>query len=198
MTRAPDSASALDRALSAPVPGPISTDVPRPAHRVSKVEQVDGRLAVAIEPAALCDVFGVSDPGVAARLLAHLIGVIQPEPQRLVDPASIEQMLSLIESIGPSDTLEAMTATMLVGAQHAALDSLRRALHPDQTPAGRAMYQSLAFKAMHTFGQLVETLHDGRGKAVVKQEVHVTHQHVTVEAGGQAMVGAIDARGRRG
>jgi hypothetical protein len=91
-----------------------------------------------------------------------------------------------------------MTATMLVGAQHAALDCLRRGFHPDQTPAGRALYQALALKAMRTFAQLVETLHVGRGKAVVKQEIYVTHQHVTVESGGEATVGAIDARRGRG
>jgi len=34
----------------------------------------------------------------------------------------------------------------------------RRASHPDQTPAGRALYQSLAFKAMRTFAQLLDTL----------------------------------------
>jgi hypothetical protein len=112
-----------------------------------------------------------------------------------VDPASIDQVLSLIEGISPTDTLEAMTATMLVGAQHAALDCLRRGFHPDQTPAGRALYQSLAFKAMRTFAQLVETLHVGRGKAVVKQEIHVTHQHVTVEAGAAVGLSMLKGRG---
>jgi hypothetical protein len=46
---------------------------------------------------------------------------------------------------------------------------------------------------MRTFAALVETLHVGRGKAV-RQKINVTHQHVTVEAGGQATVGAIDTR----
>ena len=93
--------------------------------------------------------------------------------------------------------VEAMTATMLVGAQHAALDALRRASHPEQTPAGRQSYTALGLKAMRTFAQLVEALHVGRGKAV-RQEINVTHQHVTVEAGGQAVVGAIDPQRGRG
>jgi hypothetical protein len=50
---------------------------------------------------------------------------------------------------------------------------------------------------MRTFAQLLDSLYLGRGKAV-RQEISVTHQHVTVEAGGQAMVGAIDARRGRG
>jgi hypothetical protein len=181
----------------ASAPTSISVDTTCPLPRVTGIEQSHGRLAVAIEPAELCDVFGISDPGVATRLLSQLISVIRPDPDKPVDSASIEQVLTLIEGIEPGNTLEAMTATMIIGAQHAALDSLRRGSHPDQTPAGRALYQSLAFKAMRTFAALVETLHVGRGKAV-KQEIRVIHQHVTVEAGGQAMVGSIDARRRRG
>jgi hypothetical protein len=176
---------------------PTSIDVARPLQRASRVEQGGGQLALAIEPAVLCEIFGVADPRLAARLLSQLINVIQPDPRKPIDPGSIDQLLTLIEGIRPSDTLEAMTATMLVGAQHAALDSLRRASHPDQTPAGRALYQSLAFKAMRTYAQLVETLHLGRGKAA-RQEINVTHQHVVVEAGGQATVGAINDRGGRG
>src|SRR5260370_41154956 len=62
------------------------------------------------------------------------------------------------------DMLEAMTATMLVGAQHAALDSLRRVMHPDQTAAGRELYESLAFKGMRAFAQLFEALNSEAGQ----------------------------------
>jgi hypothetical protein len=165
--------------------------------KVERTKRAGDQVALAIEPGALSEIFGVSDPSVATRLLSQLLSVIQPNPRKPIDPASIDQLLTLIEGIRPSDTLEAMTATMLVGAQHAALDSLRRASHPDQTPAGRALYQSLAFKAMRTYAQLLETLHLGRGKAA-RQEINVTHQHVVVESGGQATVGAINDRGGRG
>jgi hypothetical protein len=165
--------------------------------KVERTKRAGDQVALAIEPGALSEIFGVSDPSVATRLLSQLLSVIQPDPRKPIDPASIEQLLTLIEGIRPADALEAMTATMLVGAQHAALDSLRRASHPDQTPAGRALYQSLAFKAMRTYAQLLETLHLGRGKAA-RQEINVTHQYVVVEAGGQATVGAINDRGGRG
>jgi len=165
--------------------------------KVERTKRAGDQVALAIEPGALSEIFGVSDPSLAARLLSQLLSVIQPDPHKPIDPGSIDQLLTLIEGIRPTDTLEAMTATMLVGAQHAALDSLRRASHPDQTPAGRALYQSLTFKAMRTYAQLLETLHLGRGKAA-RQEINVTHQHVVVEAGGQATVGAINDRGGRG
>jgi hypothetical protein len=121
--------------------------------KVVRAERVGGEIALAIDPEALCAVLGVDNPSVANRLPSQLVNVIQPDPRKPVDVASINQMLALIEGIKPTDVLEAMTATMLVGAQHAALESLRRASYPDQTAAGRALYQSLAFKAMRTFTQ---------------------------------------------
>jgi hypothetical protein len=182
---------------SASTPASRSSDGTCWPPKVVRAERVGGEIALATDPRALCAVFGIEDPGVAVRLLSQLINFIQPDPHKPADAVSIDQMLALIEGIGPGNTLEAMTATMLVGVQHAALDALRRASHPDQTPSGRQSYMALGLKAMRTFAQLVETLHVGRGKAV-RQEINVTHQHVTVEAGGQAMVGAIHARRGRG
>jgi hypothetical protein len=181
--------------LLAPAPGQSGAGPHLP--KVVRADRVGDKIDLGIEPEGLCAVFGVADPSVATHLLSQLVRFIQPDPRKPVDAASINQVLALMEGIGPGDTIEAMTVTMLVGAQHAALDSLRRASHPDQTPAGRQSYTALGLKAMRTFAQLVEALHVGRGKAV-RQEINVTHQHVTVEAGGRAMVGAIDARGEGG
>jgi hypothetical protein len=183
--------------IGRPLPASNSSASMRRPRRVVQADRLGAEIKLTIDPKGLCAVFGIDDPGVAVRLLSQLINFIQPDLQKPADAVSINQMLALIEGIGPSKTLEAMTATMLVGAQHAALDSLRRACHPDQTPAGRQSYTALGLKAMRTFAQLVEALHVGRGRAV-RQEINVTHQHVTVEAGGQAMVGAIDARRGRG
>jgi hypothetical protein len=160
--------------------------------RVSRVEQSGGQLVVTIEPATLCSLFGVADANVATRLLSQLLSVIQPDPRKPIDPASIDQLLTLIEGIRPTDTVEAMTATMLVGTQHAALDLLRRASHPDQTPAGRALYQSLAFKAMRTFALLLDALNHGRGKSFTQQ---IIVKHLYVESGGQAVVGSVSTGG---
>ena len=91
---------------------------PRKALRAARV---GGEIDLEINPQTLCAVFGIDDPIVATRLLSQLVSVIQSDPDKPV--ASIDNMLALIEGIGPGDTIEAMTATMLVGAQHAALDS---------------------------------------------------------------------------
>jgi len=195
MTPAPGLSSALDSGPSAPVPTPNSTDITRSLLRVSRVEQRGGQLAVAIEPATLCNLFGVSGPCVATRLLSQVIGVIQPDPHEPVDAATVDQALSLIEGVSPTDTLEAMTATMLVAAQHAALDSLRRASHPDQTPAGRQSYTGLSLKAIRTFAQLLEVLDRGRGKGVTQQ---IIVKRVSVESGGQAVVASVKVDGGGG
>jgi hypothetical protein len=54
------------------------------------------------------------------------------------------------------------------------------------------MYLSLGLKAMRTYAQLMDSLNRGRGKGVTQQ---IVVKHVTVEAGAQAVVGAV-AQGR--
>jgi hypothetical protein len=78
-----------------------------------------------------------------------------------------------------------------VAAQHAALDAMRRALHPDQTPAGRQSYMALSLKAMRTFAQLVENLNHGRGKSITQR---VIVERVNVAPGAQAIVGAVASK----
>ena len=163
--------------------------------RVARAEPTAGKLALTIEPEALCAIFGVADADAATRLLSQLVNVLQPNADKAVDATVVNQVLAIIEGIRPNDTLEAMTATMLVGAQHGALDSLRRAMHPDQSPAGRALYGALAFKAMRTYAQLYEALNHGRGKGVTQQ---IIVKRVSVEPGAQAVVGPIELNRGRG
>ncbi len=150
----------------------------------------NGRQTTAtVDPAQACAIFGVDDPELAARLLSQLVSVLQPDPNRPVEAAVINQALALVRSMGPVDVMEAMTATMLVAAEHAALDSMRRAMHPDQRPAGRALYGSLALKAMRTYAQLLEAVNHGRGKGV---EQRIIVERVNVARGAQAVVGSVD------
>ncbi len=146
-------------------------------------------LTLPIAPTELCAVFGVKDPAVASRLLSQLVNVLHPDSSRPIDIATINQALELVRGIGPTGVLEALTATLLVATQHAATDAMRRALHPDQTPGGRGMYLTLGLKGARTFGQLSEGFNRASGKGVTTQNVVVTH--VTVEAGAQAVVGAV-------
>ena len=114
-----------------------------------------------------------------------MINLVQPDPGKTIDPATINALIATVQGIAPGNALEAMIATMLVAAQHAALDASRRAMHPEQTPAGRQGYLGLALKAMRTCAQLVETLNHGRGKGPAQR---VIVERVTVRDGGQAVV----------
>jgi hypothetical protein len=155
------------------------------------VARIGRSLEVTIDPVALSAAFGIEDPDVASRLLGQIVSVLQPDPSKSIDTAAINQALALVEGINPTDALEAMTATMLVAAQHAALDAMRRALHPDQTPAGRQSYMALSLKAMRTFAQLVENLNHGRGKSITQR---VIVERVNVAPGAQAIVGAVASK----
>jgi hypothetical protein len=125
-------------------------------------------------------------------LLSQLLGVLHPDPSKPVDSELVSEALALVQGIGPTDAGEAMLAVMLVAAQYAALDAMRRASHVAQSPAGRQSYTALSLKAMRTFAQLMETLNHGRGKGVTQR---VIVERVTVEGGGQAVVGAVAAKG---
>jgi hypothetical protein len=131
------------------------------------IEQAGREVRLSTEPAALAAVFGIG----AARLLGQLLNVVQPDPDRPIDAATINLVIAMVRGIGPSNAIEAMMATMLVAAQYAALDASRRGMHPDQSPAGRQSYLGLSLKAMRTFAQLVETLNHGRGKGPVQRVV---------------------------
>ena len=95
---------------------PGSSDATCRPRKAIQAERVGGEIELAIDPDALCAVFGV-DNAYGYSLLSQLLNVIQPDPRKPVDVASVDQALALIEGINPGDTIEAMTATMLIGAQ---------------------------------------------------------------------------------
>lgn len=165
------------------------------AMKLKSGTQAGAEIALAILPGDLCTTLGVTDPEVASRLLSQLLGVLRPDTAAPIDPALINEALALLRDIAPTDAVEAMLAVMLVAAQHAGVDTMRRAVHPAQSPAGRQSYLALSLKAMRTFAQLMETLNYGRGKGVTQR---VIVERVNVEAGGQAIVGAVAAKGEGG
>jgi hypothetical protein len=87
-----------------------------------------------------------------------------------------------------------MLAAQMVATHQTAMDCFRRAQLPNQTFEGRRMNLEFATKLMRSYTALVETLdkHRGKGQQVVRVE------HVTVNAGGQAIVGAVSQGGGDG
>lgn len=97
--------------------------------------------------------------------------------------------IELYESIEPANGIEGMLAMQMVGTHSLALECLRRAQITSQTFAGRELNMKHAEKLMALFAKQLAALDKHRGKGQQK----VTVEHVNVAAGGQAIVGNVEA-----
>ena len=100
--------------------------------------------------------------------------------------------MTTLAAIGPKDELEGIIAAQLVACHNASMECYRRAMLPDQTFDGRHENLNQASKLSRTYSTLLETLNRHRGKGA-QQKVIV--EHVNVAAGGQAIVGNVEAPG---
>jgi hypothetical protein len=101
--------------------------------------------------------------------------------------------VAALVGIGPKDEIEGMIAAQLLAAHHAAMECYRRAMHGEQTFAGRQENLNQANKLSRTYVALAEALDRHRGKGQQK----VTVEHVHVHSGGQAVVGVLETPGGR-
>lgn len=93
--------------------------------------------------------------------------------------------------IAPRDELEGMIAAQLLACHNASMECYRRAMLGEQTFEGRRENLAQANKLSRTYATLLEALNRHRGKGQQK----VTVEHVHVHAGGQAIVGNVEAQG---
>jgi hypothetical protein len=93
--------------------------------------------------------------------------------------------------IAPRDELEGMIASQLIACHNASMECYRRAMHGEQTFEGRREALTQANKLSRTYTTLLEALNRHRGKGTQR----VTVEHVHVHAGGQAVVGTVEAQG---
>ncbi|WP_419694936.1 hypothetical protein ACN2CC_32750 [Mesorhizobium muleiense] len=96
--------------------------------------------------------------------------------------------------IEPNDELEGMLVAQAIAAHNAAMECYRRAMIGDQTFEGRKENLSQANKLSRTYTTVLEALNRHRGKGQQK----VTVEHVHVHAGGQAVVGTVNAAPQEG
>jgi hypothetical protein len=99
-----------------------------------------------------------------------------------------------LHGIGPKDEVEGMLATQMVGLHNAAMEVMRRAMIKEQPFEVQREYLAQASKLTRSYAALVEALNRHRGKGQQK----VTVEHIHVHAGGQAVVGVVEAPGGRG
>ena len=170
-----------------PRAGPSARANNRPESTATNRCPAHGEMAVAIDPEDLGRIFGTEDPEVTGHLMTQLLGVLHPDVTQPIDERMVNAALGMLRGIAPGDGLEAMLAVQMVAAEHGVMDMMRRALHPDQTPAGRETYVNLATRLMRAFAAQLEALNRGRGKSSVQR---VVVERVDVRDGGQAVVGA--------
>lgn len=96
--------------------------------------------------------------------------------------------ISSLVGINPKDELEGMLAAQLVASHNAAMECYRRAMLGQQTFEGRRENLSQASRLSRTHAALLEALNRHRGKG---HQQRVTVEHVTVNQGGQAIVGNV-------
>jgi hypothetical protein len=91
----------------------------------------------------------------------------------------------------PQNELEGMLIGQMIACHSAAMECHRRAMLAEQTIEARQANLNAASRMSRTYAALLEGLsrHRGKGQQVVRVE------HVTVQAGGQAIVGAVTQGG---
>ena len=156
-----------------------TASIRRPAHRVLPVEALIDVRDVAVETEKLNEI---------ANLVRFTEGLDEDTRN-----ARIARAIELYESVKPQSGLEGMLAAQMVGTHFAALECLRRSMIEQQSFEGREMNLKHAQKLMDLYQRQLAALDRHRGKGQQK----VTVEHVHVEAGGQAIVGNVEAGGAK-
>lgn len=96
--------------------------------------------------------------------------------------------------VQPRDDIEALLGAQMVAVHNLAMDFMARANHPGQPSEAVAASIGSANKLLRTYMLQMEALNRHRGKGQQK----VTVEHVTVNQGGQAVIGNVEQPGGGG
>lgn len=139
----------------------------------------DGSLKL-LETLAVCD----KD---AANMLNRQLTMLSLRDIDEGDLAGPNGALALLHELAPQDAAETMLCTQMVGTQMLAMECLKRANLAEQTFEGRELNMRHGERFLRIFTQQLDALNKHRGKGQQK----VTVEHVTVNEGGQAVVGSV-------
>lgn len=131
--------------------------------------------------------------------LALMVQLAKLEAPNAVTPSDEEHLNSLlvkatamVAELQPTTATEALLAAQMVGAQRIAMAFLHRAMLNGQTVDGVDRNINRAVRLMRIFSEQVETMAKLKGKG---GQQRVVVEHVTVAAGGQAIVGTVSPGG---
>lgn len=146
-----------------------------------------------MDPADLPGATGTDDRALGIQLVRQAIGSISVHGA-MTDTerqAAIDAVVAALKGVAPIDGMESMLAAQMVATHNAAMDCLRRAQLDGQSFEGRDLNLKHATKLLAAYARQVEAIDRHRGQGQQK----ITVEHVTVNAGGQAIVGGVAGRG---
>ncbi len=138
----------------------------------------------------LMNSFGTTQVDFSDGLLTQLANAATKG--QIVDERQLNFMLAMVTGIEPRDQLEAMLAAQIAAVHNATMAFARRLNHVDNIPQQDSAERAFN-KLARTFASQVEALKRYRSSG--NQTVRV--EHVSVNEGGQAIVGNV-AHGGRG
>jgi hypothetical protein len=110
------------------------------------------------------------------------------------EPQFLNLALDGVAALAPRDGMEVMLCSQLVALHSQGMEFMRRAMFSDQTPIGVDSNVNRVAKTLRTFATMADCLRTYRSGGQQK----VTVEHVTVQAGGQAIVGTVNGGGGGG
>jgi hypothetical protein len=136
----------------------------------------------------LMEALGASEPDFIDGLLGQLANAATKG--RAVDGRGLNFMLSMVKGVEPKDQVEAMLAAQMAAVHNATMTFARRLAHVDNIPQQDSAERAFN-KLARTFAAQMEALK--RYRTGGEQTVRV--EHVTVNEGGQAIVGNVSHGG---
>lgn len=135
----------------------------------------------------ILDTFAVTNSDAAMLLFASLTRLEDASVNK-GDVGPSNAALALVNALEPRDAAESMLISEMVGTHVLAMECLRRSNIEGQTFEGRDVNLRHAERLMRIYTQQLDALNKHRGKGQQK----VTVEHVTVNEGGQAVVGSLE------
>lgn len=137
----------------------------------------------------LMQALGTTEPDFGNGLIGQLANAVTKG--RAVDEGGLNFMLAVVKGVEPKDQVEAMLAAQMAAVHNATMTFARRLAHVDNIPQQDSAERAFN-KLARTFASQVEALK--RYRTGGEQTVRV--EHVTVNEGGQAIVGNVTKGGR--
>lgn len=150
-----------------------------------------------LSDAKFMEAFGTSDRELQMFLLNQVVGTFRGYVlAEGFDNAKLDSYannaLAFLNGIQPRDEIEGMLAIQMIAVHNVAMETMKRAMITGQTFEGEEANINRATKMLRTFAAQMEALK--RYRTGGQQKVIVEHVHVN--EGGQAIVGAVSTGGR--